>query len=85
MRGNVKNMENASFENKMQDLEKIVKDLEKGDLSLEESVKIFEKGMKISKECNEILEGAEKRITILLNNNGEIQEKDFLYEGKEEK
>mgnify|MGYP000677771061 FL=1 len=78
-------MENASFENKMQDLEKIVKDLEKGDLSLEESVKIFEKGMKISKECNEILEGAEKRITILLNNNGEIQEKDFLYEGKEEK
>ena len=36
MRGNVKNMENASFENKMQDLEKIVKDLEKGDLSLEE-------------------------------------------------
>lgn len=85
MRGNVKNMENASFENKMQDLEKIVKDLEKGDLSLEESVKIFEKGMKISKECNEILEGAEKRITILLNNNGEIQEKDFLYEGKEKK
>ena len=85
MRGNVKNMGNASFENKMQDLEKIVKDLEKGDLSLEESVKIFEKGMKISKECNEILEGAEKRITILLNNNGEIQEKDFLYEGKEEK
>ena len=41
--------------------------------------------MKISKECNEILEGTEKRITILLNNNGEIQEKDFLYEGKEEK
>ncbi len=78
-------MENASFENKMQDLEKIVKDLEKGDLSLEESVKIFEKGMKISKECNEILEETEKRITILLNNNGEIQEKDFLYEGKEEK
>ena len=78
-------MGNASFENKMQDLEKIVKDLEKGDLSLEESVKIFEKGMKSSKECNEILEEAEKRITILLNNNGEIQEKDFLYEGKEEK
>ena len=78
-------MGNASFENKMQDLEKIVKDLEKGDLSLEESVKIFEKGMKITKECNEILEEAEKRITILLNNNGEIQEKDFLYEGKEEK
>ena len=78
-------MGNASFENKMQDLEKIVKDLEKGDLSIEESVKIFEKGMKISKECNEILEEAEKRITILLNNNGEIQEKDFLYEGKEEK
>mgnify|MGYP000534498102 FL=1 len=66
-------------------IEKIVKDLEKGDLSLEESVKIFEKGMKISKECNEILEETEKRITILLNNNGEIQEKDFLYEGKEEK
>lgn len=65
------------FETKLTELEKIVSELEKGDLSLEDSVKKFEDGMKISKECNSLLEDAEKRITIILENNGEIKEEDF--------
>ena len=69
-----------SFESKMEELEKIVSELEKGDLSLEDSVKKFEDGMKISKQCSDLLENAEKRITILLNENGEIKEEDFLAE-----
>ena len=66
-----------NFETGLAELEKIVSELEKGDLSLEDSVKKFEDGMKISKECNSILEDAEKRITIILEKNGEIKEEDF--------
>ena len=66
-----------NFETKLTELEKIVSELEQGDLSLEDSVKKFEEGMKISKECNSLLEDAEKRITIILEKNGEILEEDF--------
>ncbi len=69
-------MEN-NFENQMEKLEQIVAQLEKGDLSLDESVTKFEEGIKLSKECNKILEDAEKKITILVNEDGEIKEKDF--------
>lgn len=69
-------MEN-NFENQMEKLEQIIAQLEKGDLSLDESVTKFEEGIKISKECNKILEDAEKKITILVNEDGEIKEKDF--------
>lgn len=70
--------ESKSFENLMQKLENIVQTLEKGDLNLDESVEKFEEGMKISKECNKMLESSEKRISILLeNSNGEIEEENF--------
>ena len=66
-----------NFETKIESLEKIVAELEKGDLSLEDSVNKFEEGMKISKECSELLEDAEKRISIILEKDGEIREEDF--------
>lgn len=65
------------FEDKIIKLEEIVAELEKGNLSLDDSVKKFEEGIKISKECNEILESAEKKISILLEQDGEIQEEKF--------
>ena len=49
-------MEEKNFEQSMQDLEKIVTELEKGDLNLDESVKKFEEGMKIAKKCNNMLD-----------------------------
>lgn len=67
-------MAEKSFEEKMLNLELIKKDLEKDDLSLDNAVKKFEDGMKISRECREILDSAEKKITILL----EGEEKDFV-------
>lgn len=67
----------VDFEKSMEELEKIVAKLEKGELNLDESVEEFEKGMKISKECNKILEDAEKRITILLQKEGNIEEENF--------
>jgi exodeoxyribonuclease VII small subunit len=66
-----------SFENKMEELQKIVEELEKGELSLDDSVSKFEQGMKISQECNKMLEKAEKKITILLNKDNEYQEEEF--------
>lgn len=66
-----------SFEEQISELENIISSLEEGNLNLDDSVSEFEKGMKISKECSKILQEAEKRITILLNQDGEIEEKDF--------
>ena len=70
-------MAKSNFENNMENLEKIVSELEKGDLNLDDSIAKFEQGIKLSKECNKILEGAEKKITILLEKNGELVEEDF--------
>ena len=64
----------------IEELEQIVQELEKGDLSLEDSVNKFEEGIKISKECNKTLEEAEKKITILINRDGEIKEENFKTE-----
>ena len=69
-----------SFEEQMEDLEKIVGELEKGDLNLDDSVTKFEEGIKISKECSKTLEEAQKKITMLIDNNGEIKEEDFKTE-----
>lgn len=69
------------FEELMKNLEDITIKLETDKLSLDDSVKLFEEGMKISKECNEKLEDAEKRITILLKTNDEIKEENFVPEG----
>ncbi|MBP3831385.1 MAG: exodeoxyribonuclease VII small subunit [Clostridia bacterium] len=70
-------MKKDSFEDKMQQLEQVVSELEKGDMNLDESLVKFEDGMKLAKECNKILEDAEKKVTILLEKNGEIEEEDF--------
>lgn len=66
-----------NFEESMKKLETIVTELENGNLNLDESVKKFEDGMKIAKQCNNILEEAEKKITILLEKDGELKEENF--------
>ncbi len=66
------------FEESIKELEKIVASLEKGDIGLEESLDLFEKGIKLSKACNEMLDKAEKKVSVLIN--GEKQ--DFV--GEEE-
>ena len=80
-KGTLLNMEEISFEENMEKLEKIVADLEKGDLDLDESVKKFEQGINISKKCDEILKNAEKKITILLNDDNNIKEENFDVNG----
>ena len=72
-------MEN-NFEDNMEKLEKVVAELENDELSLDESVKLFEEGIELSKKCNDILQNAEKRITILLENADKYEEKEFNIE-----
>lgn len=69
--------EDINFEDAMKELEKIAEELEKGNLSLDESVSKFEDGMKLSKKCSDLLETAEKKITMLINDNGTIEEENF--------
>ena len=73
-------MEDIKFEIAMEKLENIANELEKGDLDLENSISKFEEGIQLSKKCNEILEGAEKKINILLQEDGKLVEKNFVPE-----
>ncbi len=55
-----------SFEESLKELEQIVSQLEEGDLSLEDSLKLFETGVRLSRECRERLTAAERRIDVLM-------------------
>lgn len=66
-----------SFEESIEKLSKVVDELESGNLNLEDSIKKFEEGMSLSKKCNDILEDAEKRITILIKKDEKIEEEKF--------
>lgn len=73
--------EDVNFEEAIKKLEQIATELEKNDLDLDKSVEKFEEGMKLSKQCNEILENAEKRISILINDGKDnFEEEDFKVE-----
>ena len=56
----------AKFEDNLTDLETVVERLERGDLSLEDSVKLFEDGMKLSSACKAELDAAEGRVQVLV-------------------
>lgn len=57
--------DDLSLEGSLAELEKIVRALEVGELTLEESLKAFERGIFLVRRCNSLLEGAEQRIEIL--------------------
>jgi exodeoxyribonuclease VII small subunit len=59
-------MAEKKFEAALGRLEEIVQELEKGDLQLEQSLKLFEEGIKLSRLCSKRLEDAERRVEILL-------------------
>jgi exodeoxyribonuclease VII small subunit len=65
------------FESCLEELEKVVKELEAGDLSLERSLELFEKGMVLSDTCRRQLEEAETRVEILIRKAGKVQAEPF--------
>ena len=58
-----------SFESSLEALEQIVRQLEEGDLPLEKSLELFEQGIRLSRECQDRLGQAERRIEVLLRDN----------------
>jgi exodeoxyribonuclease VII small subunit len=66
-----------SFEGCLDQLEKVVKEMESGDLPLDRSIELFEKGMALSESCRKQLEDAETRVEILLRKEGKIQPEPF--------
>lgn len=67
----------AKFEESLQRLEKVVAELEKGDIPLEKSLGLFEEGMRLSHACRKELEEAEGKVEILLKQNGKLQAEPF--------
>ena len=55
----------------MEELEKLVEQMERGDISLEESLKSFERGIRLTRTCQQALQDAEQKVHILLEKNGQ--------------
>jgi exodeoxyribonuclease VII small subunit len=70
------------FEECLQQLEKIVEQLERGDLPLEQSLKLFEDGIRLSNSCRQELETAEGKVEILMKQGAKLTPEPFL-EGEE--
>src|SRR4051812_19114334 len=67
----------AKFEECLQRLEKIVQELERGEVPLENSLTLFEEGMQLSSACRKELEQAEGKVEVLLKKNGKLQAEPF--------
>jgi exodeoxyribonuclease VII small subunit len=72
----------ASFEAGLDELETVVKQLERGDLPLERALELFERGMKLSEQCRKQLLDAETRVEILLKKNDKVRPEPFDPETK---
>jgi exodeoxyribonuclease VII small subunit len=69
----------ASFEESLTKLEEIVAKLERGDLSLEDSVKLFEEGTRLSADCRKQLEEAEGKVEVLVKQrDGSMKREPFV-------
>lgn len=68
------------FEQSLQELESLVNQMEQGDLSLEESLQAFEKGVGLTRECQNILAEAEQKVQILVESGGELKTEPFTPE-----
>ena len=67
-------MKKVKFEDKITELEKIINQLENGEIDLDESIESYTKAMNLIKECDEELKQVEEKMNFLLNNNGELEE-----------
>ena len=62
------------FEQALEDLEALVSSMEEGELSLEDSLQAFEKGIKLTRECQTALKRAEQKVQVLINENGDTED-----------
>ncbi len=59
------------FEESLAELEQLVERMEQGNLPLEDSLKLFERGVRLTRSCQQVLKEAEQKVQILLEENGE--------------
>ncbi|WP_406660936.1 exodeoxyribonuclease VII small subunit [Methanolobus sp. ZRKC3] len=71
------NNDDVSFEDSLDELESLVDKLERGQLTLDESLGTFERGMKLARACNKKLSEAERKIEILIEEDGKVRSEDF--------
>ncbi|MDA0787844.1 MAG: exodeoxyribonuclease VII small subunit [Proteobacteria bacterium] len=69
--------QNYPFEASLARLEELVTQMENGDLSLEQSLKTFEEGIKLTRECQQALKNAEQKVALLMEKNGGLEEQPF--------
>lgn len=68
----------ADFEKSLDELENLVRDMEQGELSLEQSLAAFERGVKLTRECQSALKTAEQRVQQLIqNSDGSLESRPF--------
>jgi len=70
----------VEFEKAITELEQLVEEMEDGDLSLEDSLKTFETGIKLTRECQDALQNAEQKVSILIKENDQEQLAEFREE-----
>ncbi|MEK9820671.1 MAG: exodeoxyribonuclease VII small subunit [Gammaproteobacteria bacterium] len=68
---------NYPFETSLEKLEKLVEQMEDGDLTLEDSLKTFEEGIRLTRECQQALAAAEQKVKLLIEENGQVTASDF--------
>ena len=68
---------NYPFETSLEKLEKLVEQMEDGDLTLEDSLKTFEEGIRLTRECQQALAAAEHKVKLLIEENGQVTASDF--------
>ncbi|MCF2860176.1 exodeoxyribonuclease VII small subunit [Pseudoalteromonas sp. SMS1] len=73
----VKKPENMSFEEAVTELETIVQEMERGELTLDQSLKQFERGVKLAQASNHKLQQAEQKVSILLANDDTTTPSEF--------
>ncbi len=66
-----KSTKTPGFEQSLQELESLVEKMEQGDLSLEDSLSHFERGVQLSRACQQALKSAEQKVAILTNKDGQ--------------
>ena len=78
MAGDNKTTSIADFEKSLDELEQLVRNLEQGELSLEQSLGAFERGVKLTRECQQALKSAEQRVEQLVQNpDGSLEARPF--------
>jgi exodeoxyribonuclease VII small subunit len=73
-------MSKEKFEEALEKLEEIVRRMEAGEMTLEESLKAFEEGIKLSRLCAKKLDEADRRVELLLREEGELAARPFAGE-----